>query len=331
MDHRLNLGAWRKVFAVPSCVVDDHHLKLASGTQIKVLLYLLAYPDVGIRSAHIADAVGISADDAEDALLYWVNAGILTQDDHEYYPGRTATAAPAAVIPQIPAKQENPLDTPEARAYLSSDTHFPPKVIAGAVNSDKAVKYLFEMYEKLAGRPLKHAEKETLMILVEEIGLPCEITMMLVEYCFRIDRSTPAYMKAVARDWCENGIDTIGKAEERIKLLQSRFTLENRLRKKFDITSSFSAKQKEIISGWSDLDISEALIDEAYDRMLTNTGKLSLPYMDKILRKWHEDGITDPSQLEKAKKEPDPAQSGTSYSISDLEQQSLDLYRKSSG
>ena len=326
LDYRINLGAWRKVFAVPSCIVDNNHLKLASGTQIKVLLYLLAYPDASIREDSIAAAIGIAKEDVADALLYWTNAEILTGSDGEYYPAEHSAAA--AVKPPIPPVPEHTseLSTPEARAALSSETHFPPKIIAGAVNGDKAVKYLFDTYERLAGRPPRHAEQQTLMILVEEIGLPCEVTMMLVEYCFKIDKASPAYMKAVARDWIEAGIDDIPKAEARIKVMHDRFNTEAMLRKKFGLTSSFSAKQKQTIAEWSELGITEPLIDEAYDIMITNTGKLSFPYMDKVLRKWHSEGITDPSQLEKARKA-EKHDDAPSYNMDEIEQQSYEMYK----
>ncbi|MBO6232407.1 MAG: DnaD domain protein [Ruminiclostridium sp.] len=330
MDHRINLGAWRKVFAVPSCIVDEHHLKLASGTQIKVLLYLLAYPDVGIKDEIIASELGISKEDVSDALLYWVNAQVLSVSGSEYYPSDAPhSAAPDAAVHAAPSSPDphTELSTPEARAALNSETHFPPKIIAGAVNGDKAVKYLFDTYERLAGRPPRHAEQQTLMILVEEIGLPCEVTMMLIEYCFNIDKATPAYMKSVARDWIESGIDDIRKAEERIRQLQNRNTAENRLHAKFGLSSAFSVKQKQMIAEWTDMGISDALIDEAYDITINNTGKLSFPYMDKILRKWSAEGITDPSRLEKRRTQDPAADNTPSFNTSEIEQRAYDKYK----
>ena len=327
MDYRLNLGAWRKVFAVPSCVADEHHLKLASGTQIKVLLYMLAYPDVGLREDNIAAELGICKEDVADALLYWENAQILKNSGNEYYPSETQSAASVGSPVVLPAERTvSDLSTPEARAALSSETHFPPKAIASAVNGDSAVKCLFETYEKLAGRPPKHAEQQTLMILVEEIGLPCEVTLMLIEYCFNIGKATPSYMKAVAKDWIESGIDTLPKAEERIKMLNDSFTAENRLHKKLGLSVAFSKKQKDIIAGWTSLGINEELIEEAYDIMLTNTGKLSFNYMDKILRKWQSEGITSVSQLEK-KKAAEASDSSPSYNTSEIEQITLNRYK----
>ena len=333
MDYRLNLGAWRKVFAVPSCVADEHHLKLATGTQIKVLLYMLAYPDLGIRDDNIASELGISREDVSDALLYWVNAGILANEGDEYYPSSQshAPAVPAVrVQPAASAPADPPvssMSTPEARAALASETQFPPKVIAGAVNGDSAVKYLFETYQRLAGRPLKHSEQQTLMVLVEEVGLPCEVTMMLVEYCFNIDKATPAYMKAVGRDWIDNGINDIPKAEERIKQLTEYYGTEAALRKTFGLATSFSAKQKQYISDWLTLGMSKEMITEAYNAALDGTGKMSFPYMDKILRTWAAEGITVPSAIQTRRK-PEPApDSAPSYNTEEIEQRTYNKYK----
>ena len=328
MDYRLNLGSWRKVFAVPSCVAEDHHLKLASGSQIKVLLYLLAYPDISIREDNIASELGISKEDVSDALLYWVNAKILTNSGGEYYPSDEARR-----VHEKQASPEQPdsisrFSTPEARAALSSETHYPPRIIADTVNKDEGVRYLFDTYERLSGKPVNHASQETLMILVEEIGLPCEVTTMLVEFCFHIGKGTPAYMKAVARDWIDKGITDILKAEEQIRLLQERHDTENKLRIKFGIRTAFSTKQKQYIDEWTASGIPEELIDEAYDRMLTNTGKLSFSYMDKILKSWSAEGITSAEALKKEKNAPRAAaKAPPSYDKTEIDQRTLNKYK----
>ena len=336
MDCRLNLGTWRKVFAVPVCVAEDH-LKTASGIQLKVLLYLLAYPDLGHRIENIASAVGIAAEDAEDALLYWENTGVICREDSEYYtaPAEKTAARPPENKAVFPAPSDDTLNTPEARAALKSEMQFPPKVIAGAVNGSKGVEYLFRKYEELLGRTLRHTEKQLLMVLVEEVGLPCEVTLLLLEYCFSIDKGKPAYMKAVALDWVENDITDIAKAEQRISVLRESHDFEYTLRQKFGITQSFSASQKKIIEEWASLGLPMPLIDEAYDRMLTNTGgKLSFPYMDKLLKSWNADGITEPSQLKKSSSGSRNSGSGggaggdaPSYDISEAEKSDYDQYK----
>lgn len=328
MNYQLKLGAWGSVFAVPSCVVDNY-IKLASGNQLKVLLFMLKNAGATLRSEDIAAMTGVSPDEAEDALLFWENVGVLENTSGTLTPP-SGSLEPKPAVPPIPAPVR-PAVSAETRVKLTADPQFMPKEIAGAVDNNSAVRYLFETYERLAGRPTKHSERNTLMLLIEEVGLPCEVAVMLVEYCFSIDKASPAYMKSVALDWCESGIDTIEKAEERIKALQSRYGLENKLRGIFRMSSAFSKSQKEIISAWAELEISVELIEEAYDACMKNTGKLSFPYMDKVLRNWLDKGITTLEQIKLNKAAPKQVQEismSSSFNIDELEQLAIAKYRK---
>lgn len=321
MAYHINLGGWQSIFAVPSCVVDNY-IKTATESQLKVLLYLLRNSDRAVVNEQIEADTGVPADEIDDVILFWENRGIITNNKGELSPSDKAHTT-------ITEPVKTNTDSAAARVALKSETLFPPREIASAINGDKAVKHLFEVFEKLAGRPTKHSERNTLMILIEEVKLPCEVAVMLVQHCFSIDKASPAYMKAVAMDWYESGIDTLGKAEERIKQLHDKAALESRLRTKFGLTTAFSAKQKQYIEEWNRLNINDALLDAAYDATLNGAGKLSFPYMDKILKKWHEDGITDPSQLEKYKKKTvSLSNEGSSFDISEFEQTAYERYRK---
>ena len=316
MGYRINPDLWKGVFALPNEIVDNY-IKLASESQLKILLCIFRYSGSSLSCNQLSELTGIPADDIEDDLLFWENRGVISHKDAEF-------SAPAALSVSKPTVSE---ETAIAKAYLKSETHFPPKEIASAIKGDKAVDHLFKVFEELAGRPTKHAERNTLMILIEEVKLPCEVAVMLVRYCFSIDKASPAYMKTVAIDWYDNGIDTLGKAEERIKYLSDKLSFENKLKAKFGMTTAFSAKQKDIIAEWQRLGISDGLIDAAYDATLNGAGKLSFPYMDKILKKWHSEGITDPSMLQN-KKKTDTATEESSFCISDIEQTAYERYSK---
>lgn len=324
-NYQLKLGVWNSVFAVPACVVDNY-IKLASGNQLKVLLFLLKNAGAMLRAEDIAAMTGVSVAETEDALLFWENVGVLENSGGTLTPPVGIAEAKAVASPPV-----KPAVSAETKVKLTAEPQFMPKEIAGAVDNNSAVRYLFETYERLAGRPTKHSERNALMLLIEEVGLPCEVAIMLVQYCFSVDKASPAYMKSVALDWCESGIDTIEKAEERIKSLQSRYGLENKLRGMFRMSSAFSKSQKEFIGAWAELEISTELIEEAYDACMKNTGKLSFPYMDKVLRSWLDKGITTPEQVQQNKNVPKPKQEASmssSFNIEELEQLALAKYRK---
>lgn len=336
MNYKLNLGVWGSVFAVPACVVD-HYIKIADGKQLKVLLYLLRNSAAALRAEDIAVMTGVEPCDAEDALLFWENVGVLASRGDTLAPAEGDPAFNpfgAGLLPPVPpvsggdSGEKVPADV---RVKLGGEPQFPPKEIASAIGGDEAVRYLFETFERLAGRPTKHAERNALMILVEEVGMPSEVAVMLVEYCFSIDRATPAYMKAAALEWCESGIDSIGKAEERIKLLRSRHTLENRLRGMFGRTSAFSKSEKEILSLWAQAAYPDELYEEAYDLCMKNTGRLSLKYMDAVLRSWAEKGYTTVSQTREEKKPSEASEVGSSFDVGEFGQAAYARYKKLGG
>lgn len=328
MAYKLNLGVWGSVFAVPSCVADS--LKVTNGDHLKVLLYILRNPDKLLTNEEIAQVTGVGTGTVSDALIHWKNMKVLEECEGELVPVKGNPAFTAAPVPESAVTEAPAADKKAAqiKVKLSSDTQFPPKEVASTVNNNQAFKYLCQTFERLSGRPTKHSERQTLMVLTEEIGLPSEVVVMLVEYCFSIDKATPAYMKSVALDWFNNGIDSIAAAEERIQQLKTRNTLEGRLRSKFRMTSAFSSKQKDIITGWAESGISEELIDEAYEKTLNATGKLSFPYMDSILRSWADKGITSTEQLSQDKPQNTASSSGISFDIASLEESAYERYRK---
>lgn len=320
MAYRLKLGVWNSVFAVPSCVADEY-IKIASGEQIKVLLYMLKNSDKNLTAEVIASVVGVSSDTVEEAFIFWENVGVIENNGGEITPKAGTARTFTSAAPSAPAADNIAV----ARAKLTADPQFPPKEIARTVSGDDAFRCLCSTYERLSGRPTKHSERNMLMIITSEIGLPSEVALMLVEYCFSIDKATPAYMKSVALDWVECGIDSIAKAEERISVLSVRNTLEGKLRRKFGMTSAFSKKQKDIIAHWAEAGLSDELIDEAYEKTLNATGKFSFPYMEKILESWIEKGITTPDQITDDKPSGD---SSSSFDIDELEKSAFERYRK---
>ena len=66
MSYQINLGQWNSVFAVPSALVD-RHIKLASQTQLRVILYLLRHSGENIGTESLCNALSISAEEAQNA------------------------------------------------------------------------------------------------------------------------------------------------------------------------------------------------------------------------------------------------------------------------
>ncbi len=327
MNYRLNLGAWNSVFAVPAMVVDKY-IKLASGDNIKVLLYFLRNAGAFFTSEDMASALGLNLEQIEEALLFWCQRGVIEIGNSGFEPARQ----PAVQAENNPVPPENKADNPAVKKVeLLREPEFTPEEISAAVKNDEAVKFLFQSCEILLGRPLRHNEQASLAIIIEDTGIPVEVAAMMIDYCNSIGKLTPAYLKSLAADWMDEGITTIELAEKKIKRLSSYRDVEGEIKRLFEINTPFSKKQKEYINTWiNDFSFSLEMIEEAYQRTLDNANKPSFQYMNKILRNWHENGITT---LEDAKNEKKPSairknNSKPSFDVNSLEQLALKKYNK---
>ena len=293
MNYSLNAGEWNSVFAVPSSVVDKY-IKLASGDSLKLLMFLLRHGGTLFSDKELVEKLGFRREgELEDAALFWVQRGIIRADN-----GSLTAAADDTAVQEILPEMTEPTEqkTPAASVRKLSDDGsaiYTPSDIAGRINTDKAIQYLFTEAQTLYGRLLKQPESRTILMLVDHYGLPAEVSAMLLKYCFRIGKTTPGYIQSVAQTWADDGIVTAADADIRLAKLEKRFTIEEQLRTAMELKTKFSPKQLGFIKTWSeDWDFSADMILLAYELTLDNTGGMNFSYTNKILENWKAAGIS---------------------------------------
>ena len=111
MSIQINLGQWKSVFAVPSSVVDQH-IKIASESQLKVLLYLLRHSDENNSAEQIGDTLRLSAEEVQNAVDFWIERDLLTQQNN----GLAPASAPQPRGPPSTVMGERPRQTSRFRA-----------------------------------------------------------------------------------------------------------------------------------------------------------------------------------------------------------------------
>ncbi|MBD5080466.1 MAG: DnaD domain protein [Ruminococcaceae bacterium] len=345
MNYKINLGIWKNVFCIPSVIVD-RYIKLAGENDIKVLLYLLRNADEAFSSEELGEQLGIDPEQAEESVNFWIKREVLSIDTlgnlapsdskteinikktvvaENASGGATAktenTFAPASSLAESVVRKVNLERTPD----------FPPVEIAQTVRNNANADFLFKQCEKLYGRPLKHNEQNTVMVILEDTCLPAEVCLILINYCFSVGKATPAYMRKTALEWSESEITTIEKAEERVARLNTFNGAVGRFKKMFEVTSSFSKQQEEMIDKWVNVyGLSDEMIEEAYQLTLNGAGKLSFPYMNKILEDWNSKGYKNVEQIRsekssKAKKET----AESSFDIAEIEKMINNKYMNS--
>lgn len=312
MSVRINLGKWGSVFAVPSCLVDEH-LKLASPNQVKVILFLLRNSEKSYTFKEIGEALSVHEDDVKDCVNFWIDRGFLRESDGELSAGDSSDKPIESVKKPETSVKKTVVTRPVKPDIITA---------AGIINADANLQALLSEVEASLSKPLSSGGTSVIVMLYDTCGLPAEVIVMLVNYCVSIGKTDMRTIERIGVKWADDGIDSIEAADK--KIADSKRSKENwsRIKYVFGLSSAGSptAKQLEFADNWIEKwKFSDEMLRIAYETNVDNTGKMSFPYINKILKRWYDAGIANPDDIEKLDKKPDKKQkSNSSYDLDEL-------------
>ncbi len=297
MTYSIKVSCTDNSFNVPN-IIADKHLRLASGEQIKVLLYILRKAAASVTADEVAKSLKFNISDAEDYLQYWVLTGILSENDDNNFPSEQIK-----YIPKEPIENENKNNI---KQNVNIEFSKPSaSEIAERINESPEIANLFREIQQKLGKTIGYEGQCTFIMLHDYYGLSPEVLFMMVDYCVSINKTGYSYMSKVGKGWSEQEIDTIEKAADKIASLNSvgifwkEFTAETGIK-----NPQPTATQIVLIETWTKKwKMEYSLIIKAYEEMAEHTGKLSFSYMNKVLENWHSKGfksITDFENYEKS-------------------------------
>lgn len=294
MNYTINpQAAFGLSFSVPVSVTDKH-LKLAGSAQLKVLLWLLRHAAEQPTTEQLCQALNMTPADANDAMQYWLEVGLVVEQG-QTPPPAPVTAAPAAQ----PVEPVKTVHAPIAETRPTSEQ------IARRGKESSEIAFLFNEAQKKLGRTIGYDSQSTLLMIHDSYGLPVEVILMLIEYCVSIGKPGMNYIAATARNWSEKEIDSIEKADEKIKSLRQCEKLWKELCELTGIaTPRPTAVQSEFLHKWSHtFGYAMDMIFLAYEEMANHTDKISFAYMNKVLENWHAAGLRSPEDVARMRQE----------------------------
>lgn len=306
MELKVNSGIWGTMFGVP-CIVADNLLKLATGEQLKVLLFLLRNSERNISAEEVSANTGVSAVQVQESVLFWQNLNVLASENQAgSFPVMQMTAPVAAVSDktspekQQPAPVENPPPESKPVHTMRKKEYYTPSEMENLVKSSSEIKALFTMAQQALGIEAIKMDtmRNTLLWIYRNYGLKTEVIMTLVQYCCDIDKKSPRYIERIALDWAEKEINTLDSANEEVERLKKYNEFVYKIKRSFEMEYTPTTKQKEFIEQWQGFGFDMEIIHHAYEKCVESIRKLSFEYINKILTSWHEKNITT---LEEAK------------------------------
>ncbi len=318
MAYRIVVKCGGGAFFVPNEAAEN--LKLCTAAQLRVLLLTLSRGYSEMTPETAAAELGIAVDDAKDLLDYWTARGILERD------GETS-AVPSKTVNVQP--KVNPPSTSSAAASGSSLPK-PPEVkmtmkdVERLQKEDPGIAFVLHEAERILGTSFTSADTATLVWLVSWAGITPEVLVMIIEYCSTIGKKSLRYIQKVALDWLDSDIDTVEKAEERIRALNEAKSWEGEIKSILGIRDrNLVSKEREFCESWRMLGFSSELIRAAYERTIEKTGKLSFPYLNKILVSWKLKNISTPEEAAAEAKVKPSDNKKPSFDIDELERRMM--------
>ena len=156
-----------------------------------------------------------------------------------------------------------------------------------------------EVEQKL-GKKLTTPDVSLLLGLYDYLGLPADVIFLLVEFC--VGRSEKQYgpgrrptMRQIEREgfvWHRLGlmdqdsasayIRKYNQGREKLPVLMKLLRLGER---------APSPTEEKYLLSWGEMGFENDVIEQAYDRTILNCKELKWAYMNKILLRWHGEGL----------------------------------------
>lgn len=275
--YKIDSSIFKSIFAVPSEIVDKHILT-ASSVSIKVLLLILRNAENGINVDEMAQKLNMSKADICDAANYWVSFGILKCENPK--PEKEKSRTNVTKITDSPLR----LNGKELEEIVSNSTEF---------------RFMLDEAERILEKHLIPSEASVLTSLNEWAGISVDVILMVINYCASIGKKSVRTIERIALDWHDKGYDSHEKVERYIQKLTENNQNEHAVKSAFGIYDrNLSQKEKLLIEMWfNEYKFNIEMIRIAYEKTVDNTGKLSFPYINSILKSWYENDVHTPDQI----------------------------------
>lgn len=175
-------------------------------------------------------------------------------------------------------------------------------------------KLLGEVQRRL-GKVLSTEECKVLLSMYEYLGMSEEVVTILICYCIQRSRvkgnSRNPSMHTIEREayrWADLGIETMEEAAAYVHLQLERQSKVGQIRQTLQLTDRrLTPGEEKHILQWIDWGFGSQEIGKAYEKTCMNTGSLKWPYMNSILKSWHEQGLHTVTAIDTGDKAPSPA------------------------
>lgn len=251
--------------------------------------------DLKIEEYDIKKLLSAASPDAALLYLYLQCGNRLENAERELNLNTTRLSCAGATLRQLGLQT----DERPSRIAPGERPTYSEKDVLTAMDGDDSFRGLYGEVQRLLGRSLNTEELKILLGFVRYLGMTPDLISVLVCYCKDRARQKGSMrnpslrmIEKEAYAWAERGIDTV---EEAAAFIQAQNVRNSRLYRLMNILQirgrSLTAAEERYAQSWLDMGVDEEMVTMAYERTCLNTGGLNWAYMNKILQRWHQQGL----------------------------------------
>jgi DnaD/phage-associated family protein len=270
----------------------SHYMPSAPANHVKVYLlglkYSQSYVNNMLSNETVAKTLGISCDEVDDAWGYWTSQGIV-----RLYPYTNAGSDGGFTVEYLSIK-EIVLNIKEKKEI--SGKYSPERIISARGNQN--VREMFDCFRKLFGRELSPNELFVFLDWMDDYSFPTDVIKLLVEDCISRDKKDMPYLKQVAKNWFDAGIDSLEKAVQYNSRHKEKWQKYSKVLSFLRLGRQPTSAEEEMLHKWFyTFEYSEDIVLKACE-LTAKTLKPSFYYIDKILTEWREKGLSTIHEVE---------------------------------
>lgn len=263
------------------------HMRDADGAYVKVYLFVsaLAEEKREMSVSEIASELNLTENDVLDALDYWKANGVMEERDNAL-----------VLVGRIPMPPE--ISSPVKKEGIKPE--YDSKLVSTQISGTPELSDMVSLAQEIFGRILTKAEMESMFWFYDGLHFSPEAILLLLEYCVSKGKTSMKYIEKVAIAWNEAGAKDADSVYSIIQNEQQKNGYLYAVRKVLGIADrALSQSEEKYLMKWrNDCGMNEDMVIHAYDCCITQIAKLSFPYMDKIIERWHKQGIHDVASAE---------------------------------
>jgi len=201
-----------------------------------------------------------------------------------------------------PSEGEEPLAPAEERPEYQAGE------VADKLERSEEFRRLTAEVERRLGKRLTTPDVAVLLGLNDFLGLSPDVIYLLVCHCAekterRLGEGRRPGMRQIEREgyaWARMGIDTQAAAAEYLKTYADRSRAVPQYMKALGLSAREpSPSEEKYLLSWQALGFSPDAVALAYDKTVLRCHELKWPYLNGILKRWNEEGLHTPEEIEK--------------------------------